>query len=172
MAKGSTPICSSKNRARLDYFNPCWDFYSCFMYGRRTVTKAWLGEHLHVQPYAWRIPSQRQALPHAGLSAGRNEHHSLLSKFIPALCEQGGLQSRSVSWTACCTASKCYLIPSLSLFASASSHGTAFCCANRAEKCPEWSVFTKLLKGEFSQFLPAKNRLFFLFPPSHPWLSE
>lgn len=34
MAEGSTLICSSKNRARPGYFDPCWDFYSCFIYGR------------------------------------------------------------------------------------------------------------------------------------------
>lgn len=75
----------------------------------------------------------------------------------------------SLSWTAWLTVLKCNLI-FFSLFASASSHGAAFCCATQAEKCPQLSAFTKLLKGEISPFLPEKSRFFlFLFSfPHHP----
>lgn len=91
------------------------------------------------------------------------------SFYQPCASREDG-RADSLNWTAWPTVLKCNLIFfSLSLFASASSHGAAFCCATQAEKCPQLSAFTKLLKGEISPFLPEKNRFFFLFPfPCHP----
>lgn len=93
--------------------------------------------------------------------------------FHPPCASREDGRADSLSWTAWITVLKCNLMfLSLSLFASASSHGAGFCCATQAEKCPQLSSFTKLLKGEISPFLPEKNSWFFFpfflsSPPLH-----
>lgn len=150
--------------ARPSWSDLGWDSCSCFMQERRTATEHRLvKEHvLQVQPlHQWFIaicfvtcwvPSWQKWAQFSPLRVYTSP-------------VQAGRTGEQINWAGQPGAQfySAILFFPLSLFASASSHGAVFCCATQAEKCPQLSVFTKLLKGEISPFLPEKNRVFSFF---------
>lgn len=149
--------------ARPSWSHLCCDSCSCFMQERRTVTDQKLAKEYipQAQPLgqwfivicfimcwilSWQILAQFSPLW---------VYTSLVQAGRTAEQLNWALQPGAQFWNA-------FFSP-LSLFASASLHGAVFCCATQADKCPQLSVFTKLLKGEISLFLPEKKQSFFLF---------
>lgn len=147
-----------------EWARPCWPALWCdflFQTGKRNCTWA-----RSVKPHLPLVPVVHSDLLYHVLDSQLAKMSPVLSSpsfHQPCASREDG-RADSLSWAAWPTVLKCNLMFfSLSLFASATSHGAGFCCATQAEKCPQLSAFTKLLKGEISPFLPEKSRLFF-FP--------